>query len=76
MCFSLRKTPFLSSLAYITPIRLSFCISTDEKESYRQREKRERENFRKKKNKKKKIAKSVRNYFKVKQMIKNDEKTR
>ena len=32
----------LSSLAYITPIRLSFCISTDERESFRQRE-RERE---------------------------------
>ena len=28
----------LSSLAYITLIRLSFCISTDEREYFRQRE--------------------------------------
>ena len=35
----------LSSLAYITPIRLPFCMSTGE-----------RENFRKKKKKKKKIG--------------------
>ena len=65
----------LSSLAYITPIRLSFCISTDERESFRQRE---RENFvfRLKKKKKKKNSKSVRNDFKVEQMIKNDKKTR
>ena len=40
----------LCSLAYITRIRLSFCISTGERESYTKGEReRERENFRKKK---------------------------
>ena len=60
-----------SSLAYITLIRFSFCISTDKRKSFRQREK---ENFRKKKKKKKKITKLVRNDFEVKQMTKNDKK--
>ena len=36
----------LSSLAYVTPIRLSFCMRTDETERERERE---RENFCKKK---------------------------
>ena len=49
----------LSSLAYITPIRLSFCISTGERESYTEGE-RERIFVKKKKKKKKK---SVRNDF-------------
>ena len=47
----------LSSLVYITPIRLSFCISTGETGGERERI------FVKKKKKKKK---SVRNYFTVK----------
>ena len=44
----------LSSLAYITPIRLPFCMSTGDRE-------RERENF----CKKKKNSKSVKNDFTV-----------
>ena len=58
----------LSSLAYITPIRLSFCISNGERDLRGGRER----IFVKKKKKKK--SKSVRNDFKVKQMIKNDKK--
>ena len=46
------KLMILSSLAYITLIRLSFCISTGERESQTEGG-RERENFRKKKKKKK-----------------------
>ena len=63
----------LSSLAYITQIRLSFCKSTGETVLDREREReRERERIFVKKKK----SKSVRNDFKVKQMIKNDKKSR
>ena len=68
----------LSSLAYITPIRLSFCISTGERESYpeggrgRERE-RERENFCKEKKKK---IQNRSNDFTFKYMIKNDKKNK
>ena len=46
-----------SSLAYITPIRLSFCVSTGEREG---------ERIFVKKKKKKKESTSVRNHFTVK----------
>ena len=55
----------LSNLVYITPIRLSFCISPMRRSLLVRGG--ERENFLKRK----KITKSVRNDFKVKQMIKN-----
>ena len=56
----------LSSLAYITPIRLSFCISRlRARGSLRQRG-REREREFSLKKKKKKKSKSVKNYLTVK----------
>ena len=46
----------LTSLAYVTQIRLSFCSSTGERAGAREREReREREKFHKKKKKKKKL---------------------
>ena len=54
----------LLSLAYVTLIKLPFCMTTG---------KREIEIFHKKKKKKKK-SKSVRNHFTIKKMIKNGKK--
>ena len=55
----------LSSLAYITPIRLSFCISTGEREGGRGRERGERGGRGREKFSLKKKSKSVRNDFTV-----------